>query len=531
MFALSDHTQDAVDAREPTDEALEDATDEATDEASDIGIGDDILVVDDRPGNLVAAEAALAPLGRRLVFASSGEEALARLLDQDFALILLDVAMPGITGIETARLIRARERSRGTPIIFVTGMSWQDAAIDEAYEAGGFDFLIKPVRPEVLRAKARVFLKLQERTRALHRKAEELRRSQAQLFQHELHEQRQQFESTLVDAKLQQLADGERRQHELAGIIGNELLNPLQTLQMAFDLLRDHPNVGSERVHSLVEHRLVHVTRLVKILIDIAQVAAGQLALDNQTVNALDVVRQAIDDCRPIIETHKLTVRFDADVSIAPLVFGDPVRLLQAFTTLIDHAARSTADAGELIVTSQITAGEVVVRIADSGRGITPDLLPRLFDVFSGDGRTPTTGKLSLGLPLVKRLVELHDGTIRATSGGAGRGATFEVRLPLVPQDVDLSTLELIPMSPSPPGPTMRMTAVQPAVDLADLLPGDRDRDRDRMTEPLLEAVSGPLGAAAGESLDDLLSATAGESLASRPEVTTEKIPQIAEAG
>src|SRR5439155_929595 len=117
---------------------------------SDIGIGDDILVVDDNPANLVAIEAALAPLGRKLVSVHSGVEALARLLEQDFALILLDVAMPGITGIETARLIRSRERSRGTPILFVTGMSWQDEAIDEAYEVGGFDFLIKPVRAEVL---------------------------------------------------------------------------------------------------------------------------------------------------------------------------------------------------------------------------------------------------------------------------------------------------------------------------------------------------------------------------------------------
>src|SRR6185369_1081257 len=102
-----------------------------TEEFVDIGIGDDILVVDDNPANLIAIEAALAPLDRRLVFASSGIEALGKLLQQDFALILLDVAMPGITGIETARLIRMRERSRGTPIIFVTGIAWQDEAIDK----------------------------------------------------------------------------------------------------------------------------------------------------------------------------------------------------------------------------------------------------------------------------------------------------------------------------------------------------------------------------------------------------------------
>lgn len=429
----------------------------------DIGIGDDILVVDDHPTNLVAVEAALAPLGRRLVFASSGEEALSKLLEQDFALILLDVAMPGITGIETARLIRARERSRGTPIIFVTGMAWQDAAIDEAYEVGGFDFLIKPVRPEVLRAKARVFLKLQERTRALHHKAEELRASQARLFEHELHEQRKRFESTLLNTKVEQLAVGERRQHELAGIIGNELLNPLQTLQMAFDLLRDHPHADmGERIFALVEHRLVHVTRLVKILIDIAQVAAGQLALNARTLDALDVLHQAIADCRPVIDAHKLVVRVDVETGVSPVIYADEIRMLQALTTLIDHAARCAGEGSELVVAVRVTAGEVVIGIADSGRGIAPDVLPRVFDVFTTDGRTTGAGGLSLGLPLVKRLVELHDGTIRVSSSRE-RGATYELRLPLVPQDVDLSTLEAVP------GNSTQMMAIEPEL-IAELM-------------------------------------------------------------
>jgi signal transduction histidine kinase len=442
---------------------------------SDIGIGDDILVVDDSPANLVAIEAALAPLGRKLVSVHSGVEALARLLEQDFALILLDVAMPGITGIETARLIRSRERSRGTPILFVTGMSWQDEAIDEAYAVGGFDFLTKPVRAEVLRAKARVFLKLQERTRALHRQAEELRASQAQLYEHQLHEQRSRFESELLDAKLQQLAAGERRQHELAGIIGNELLNPLQTLQMAFDLLREHPNAGTgERIYSMVEHRLIHVTRLVKVLIDVAQVAAGQLQLRPNTVDLAEIVGRAIGDCRSVIDTRGLQVRFDADDATPPLVVGDPARLLQAITTLIDHAARGTSEGGDLAVTSRVTGGDVVVRVTDSGRGIAPELVPRIFDMF-GETAPCGTSALNLGFTLVKRLVELHDGSTRAWSDGVGKGTTFEVRLPLAPQDVELpdafATQDPEASSPDPLAePTMRMPALEPTLEPSPVL-------------------------------------------------------------
>jgi signal transduction histidine kinase len=459
-------------------------------EISDIGIGDDILVADDSPTNLVAIEAALGPLGRNIVTVSSGVEALAKLLEQDFALIVLDVAMPGITGIETARMIRSRPRSRGTPIVFVTGMAWQDDAVDEAYEAGGFDFLVKPVRAEVLRAKVRVFLKLQERTRALRRQEEALRISQARLYEHELHEQRQRFESELFEARLQQLSEVDRGQQQLAGIIGNELLNPLQTLQMAFDLLREHPNAEKgDRICSLVEHRLVHVTRLVKILIDVARVAAGQLELQLQTVNITDIVGQALEECRSVVGTRKLRVRFDAETTTTPLVTGDPTRLHQALTTLIDQAAQATAEGGEIVITSQVVGSDVVVCVTDTGRGIAAAQLPRTFDMFVGDGLAQGVAALNLGLTLVKRLVDLHDGSIRVTSEGLGKGSTFELRLALAPQDVELSSMDLyasqevgilsqldlygsqeVMITPDSLGrPTLQMTAVRsPADDAAD---------------------------------------------------------------
>src|SRR4051812_50073176 len=98
-----------------------------------------------------------------MVMARSGIEALGRLLEQDFALIILDVAMPGMDGFETAKLVRSRERNRATPIIFVTGMSWENDAVLRGYELGAFDFLMKPIRPEGLRAKATVFARPQDR--------------------------------------------------------------------------------------------------------------------------------------------------------------------------------------------------------------------------------------------------------------------------------------------------------------------------------------------------------------------------------
>src|ERR1041384_1550898 len=162
--------------------------------------GRDILVVDDNQTNLIAIEAALAPLGRKLVLAHSGLEALSRLLEQDFALIILDVAMPGMDGFETAKMVRSREKNRATPIIFVTGLSWENDAVLRGYELGAFDFLMKPIRPEVLRAKATVFVQLQERTIELAIQADELRQAQIRAYERELQAQRRRFETEVREA-------------------------------------------------------------------------------------------------------------------------------------------------------------------------------------------------------------------------------------------------------------------------------------------------------------------------------------------
>ena len=128
-----------------------------------------ILVVDDVPANLLAAEVALEPLHRTVITATSGAQALACLLEEDFALVLLDVQMPDMDGYETAQWIRARERSRYVPIIFLTAYDRDDASSLRAYELGAVDFILKPIVPEMLRAKAEVLIALQQRAEALAR--------------------------------------------------------------------------------------------------------------------------------------------------------------------------------------------------------------------------------------------------------------------------------------------------------------------------------------------------------------------------
>ncbi|MCE9669196.1 response regulator [Myxococcus stipitatus] len=147
-----------------------------------------ILLVDDQPEGLLALEATLAPLGQRLVVARSGREALRHLLTQDFAAILLDVVMPGMDGFETAALIRERERSRHTPILFLTALSRGQLPELRAYAVGAVDYLLKPYEPEILRSKVGVFVDLHRKTTLVRKQAEALRQTQQREHEHELAE-------------------------------------------------------------------------------------------------------------------------------------------------------------------------------------------------------------------------------------------------------------------------------------------------------------------------------------------------------
>src|ERR1051325_5966125 len=258
-----------------------------------ITYGRDILVVDDNQTNLIAIEAALSPLGRKLVLAHSGVEALGRLLEQDFALIILDVAMPGMDGFETAKLVRTRERNRATPIIFITGLSWENDAVLRGYELGAFDFLMKPIRPEVLRAKATVFVQLQERTIELAIKAEELHQAQTRGCERELQAQRRRFEAEVMERQMQQLAETDRRKDEFLAILAHELRNPLQPLQTAVEVLEHDPDKPVPvRIRKIVQRQVQPITRLVADLLAVSRFTAGKLELRREPVD-LEALRDA----------------------------------------------------------------------------------------------------------------------------------------------------------------------------------------------------------------------------------------------
>ncbi len=401
----------------------------------------DILVVDDTPENLTAIGVALDDLDYRLVKVQSGKEALRRLLKQDFALILLDVQMPTMSGFETARLIRARDRSKHVPIIFITAYDRDDAEVLEAYRLGAVDFLLKPIQPEILKAKASVFVELQRRTQEVERQAEQIRAHVLQERESWLTEQRSRMEAEALKRRLEEqrvhaaeleklnrrLEEDDRRKDEFIAVLGHELRNPLAPLVNGLELL-DVANDGTvERARTVMRRQVEHLIRLVDDLLDMSRVSRGKIELRRSRVRCGDVMDQAVSLSTPLISErgHTLsTERAGEEIRVD----GDEVRLTQVLANLLNNAARYTEPGGTLVLSCVPHDSGVEFTVGDNGRGISPELLPRVFDLFVQEREGG--GGLGIGLTLVKQLVQMHRGEVQATSPGPGQGSRFSVWLP-----------------------------------------------------------------------------------------------------
>jgi CheY-like chemotaxis protein len=389
------------------------------------GAPPDILVVDDDAGNLAAIEAALGDLGRNLVKAGSGAEALRHLLAQDFALILLDVNMPNMDGFETARIIRERPRSRHVPIIFVTAYNRDDTEIIlRGYSLGAVDFLFKPIVPEVLRAKAAVFVELENRAAEVRRQAEMLRAMERRELERRLDEERQLWEA-------QALREENQRKDEFLAVLAHELRNPLSPLVTGLELIKAYgiEHEGLQRVRKSMERQVRHLIRLVDDLLDVSRISRGKINLRLEAIELGRVLHQALESAEPLVSErqHELVVEHcDEDL----VLYADQVRLTQVVANLLHNAARYTEPGGRIEVSCGRDAGHAVLRVADNGRGIAPQMLDRIFDIFVQEREGG--GGLGLGLTLVHRLVQLHGGAVRAYSEGIDRGSEFIVRLPLM---------------------------------------------------------------------------------------------------
>ncbi|HEX7899271.1 MAG TPA: response regulator [Planctomycetota bacterium] len=358
-----------------------------------------ILLVDDLPENLLALEAILGDLEADLVRASSGEDALRHLLDQEFALILLDVRMPGLSGVDTAIFIRKRERSSHTPIIFLTANTDNPAEVARGYAVGAVDYIAKPVIPEILKAKVRNFLEAFRKNEeiALHARAcEELSR-ELELF---------------------------------SSSVAHDLRAPLRAIEGFADaLVEDHGATLQPEARGYLDRMTNAAKRmdaLIRNLLAYSHVARQKVEPRkiDLSVLVIDVQREWADT----IETKGADVLLEAPLLA---VSGHELTLRQALSNLLGNALKFTREEVPPVVRIRTERKGDLVRliIEDQGIGIPPEGQKRLFRPFErlhGQDRYEGTG---MGLAIVRRAIEKMGGTVGVESE-PGRGSRFFIELP-----------------------------------------------------------------------------------------------------
>jgi signal transduction histidine kinase/CheY-like chemotaxis protein len=229
--------------------------------------------------------------------------------------------------------------------------------------------------------------------------------------------------------------DADRRKDEFLATLAHELRNPLAPIRNALSVLkvaRDDREV-LDRARAMMERQVGQMVRLIDDLLDVSRISRGKLKLRRERVELAPMIRQAAETCRPMAECarHEITLTLPPQ----PLYLNaDPIRLTQVFSNLLDNACKFTKDAGRISLSVERQGSDVVVAVKDNGIGISRDKIDSIFELFSQVDRTleKSQGGLGIGLTLVKRLVELHGGSIEVRSEGLGKGSEFIVRLPLV---------------------------------------------------------------------------------------------------
>lgn len=349
-----------------------------------------ILLVDDQSARLLTYESILEPVGVRCVRAHSGEEALGCLLQEKFALILLDVSMPGMDGFETARLIRQHPRFEMTPIIFVTGVNVTELDALKGYDAGAMDYILVPVVPAILRSKVAVLVELYRKRRELDRANE---------------------------AKGRFLA-----------YASHDLRQPLQVAHLYLAELSDRVDKSEQReLCDLIQRSFDEMTEILEALIDISRLERGQVSVQVSDIDVGEMIQEIIDTYRSQADQKglQLTAR-----SCEGFVRSDPMLLKRVVDNFVSNAIRYT-DAGEVTVHCYRDDSHLRISVSDTGKGIPADKLETIFEEYvqlNNPARTGGKG-LGLGLAIVKHISKILGHRIAVTSS-LGKGSTFSVEIP-----------------------------------------------------------------------------------------------------
>jgi len=246
---------------------------------------------------------------------------------------------------------------------------------------------------------------------------------------------------TLLKAAEEALKDADRRKDEFLATLAHELRNPLAPLRTGLQVLRLNPTGSTaDAAREMMERQLGHMVHLVDDLLDVSRISRGKVELKRERLSLKTIVESAIETSRPSIDEahHTLTLKLPSE---PVYIDGDLTRLAQAVSNILTNAAKYTPQGGRIELVAKQEATRAVISITDNGVGIPSELTTSVFEMFAQVNRNlnRSQGGLGIGLALVKRLIEMHGGTIEAQSPGAGKGSTFTIRLPIaLPEEASL---------------------------------------------------------------------------------------------
>lgn len=384
-----------------------------------------ILIVDDLPENLQALEALLRHEHRVIHQASSGDAALALLLEHEFALAILDVQMPGMDGFELAEVMRSTSRTRHIPIVFVSAAGRELDYAFKGYENGAVDFLYKPIDPGAVRSKVAVFVALDQQRRETRRQMLALERSrqEQETLLRELNQTQQELERSL------------KMRDEFMSLVAHELRTPLNTLfletQMrSLQIKRGNTSAfAPQQMEAMVqrdERQIKSMIRLIDDMLDVSRMRSGKLSIRPAQVELMSLLERVVSDLSLQAATtgSSLTLRPHDPVSGC----WDEFRVEQVIVNLLTNALRYGC--GQPVEVSVERDGACVrIDVRDSGKGIAPGDLERIFEPYERGARNGEPKGLGLGLYISRQLAISHSGELRVSSS-AGQGSVFSLVLP-----------------------------------------------------------------------------------------------------
>ncbi len=391
--------------------------------------GTKLLIVDDLPENLRALNALIRQEDRMIYEASSGEEALALMLEHEFALAILDVQMPDMDGFELAELMRGTEKTRHIPIVFVSAAGKELNYAFKGYETGAVDFLYKPLDYYAVKSKVNVFVDLYQQRNETRRQVAALEKSrkEQEVLMQELH------------AAQKQLQHAVHMRDEFMSMVAHELRTPLNTLFLETQMRKmqlERGNIAAfdeERMKKMVARdgrQIQSMIRLIDDMLDVSRMRSGKLSIRPDWTELSGLLARIVSDLTAQAAAAGTTIALNAGEQVTGM--WDEFRIEQVIVNLLTNAIRY-GQKQPIEISLVTTANSARIYIRDQGAGISAEDQQRIFEPFERGAGHAVPGGLGLGLYISRQLVEAHDGKISVQSN-PGNGTVFTVTLPISPR-------------------------------------------------------------------------------------------------